>query len=40
VHRHLDKAVLIEVDDPAIIADVDTPEDYQRALEAWKKSNA
>jgi molybdenum cofactor cytidylyltransferase len=37
VHRHLDKAVLVEVDDPAIVADVDTPEDYQRALGEWLK---
>ena len=31
VHRHLGEAVQIAVDDSAVIADVDTPEDYQRA---------
>ena len=31
VHRHLGEAVQIAVDDSAVIADVDTPQDYQRA---------
>jgi molybdenum cofactor cytidylyltransferase len=31
VHRHLGEAVQIAVDDAAVTADVDTPEDYQRA---------
>lgn len=31
VHHHLSEAVQIAVDDAAVTADVDTPEDYQRA---------
>ncbi len=31
VHRHLDQAVQIDVEDPAVIADLDTPDDYARA---------
>jgi molybdenum cofactor cytidylyltransferase len=31
VHRHLKEAVQIEVEDAAVAADVDTPEDYARA---------
>ncbi len=32
VHRHLDRAYLLEVDDPAVLLDLDTPEAYQRAF--------
>lgn len=28
VHRHLDAARLVEVDDPGVVADIDTPEAY------------
>jgi xanthine dehydrogenase accessory factor len=37
VHRHLDAAHLVELDDPGILADIDTPEAYRarfRALDA------
>lgn len=32
IRRHTDTTLLIEVDDPGITADIDTPEDYQRLL--------
>ncbi len=32
VHRHLDRALKVEVDDPGVIVDIDTPEVYSRAL--------
>ena len=32
--RHLAEARFVEVDDPAILSDVDTPADYQRMVEA------
>lgn len=31
VHAHLDEAALVEVDDPGVLADIDTPEAYR----AW-----
>ena len=36
VHRHLVSAILVPVDDPAVVADVDTPEDYQRTAQQWR----
>jgi molybdenum cofactor cytidylyltransferase len=32
VHRHLADALLVEVDDPGVLADIDTPEAYASAL--------
>ena len=32
VHRHTDHVCRIPVDDPAIVLDMDTPDDYQRVL--------
>jgi molybdenum cofactor cytidylyltransferase len=37
VHRHLDGALLRAVDDPGVVGDVDTPEDYRRALARWEQ---
>lgn len=34
---HLAETVFVETDDPAILADADTPEDYQKVLELKKK---
>ena len=32
VHTHLDAALLVEVDDPGVITDIDTPEAYRAAF--------
>ena len=32
VHAHLDAALLVEVDDPGVITDIDTPEAYRAAF--------
>ena len=32
VHRYLESAHLIDVDDPAVVTDVDTPEAFERVL--------
>ena len=32
VHRHLDAALLVEVDDPGVLLDIDTPEEYRAAF--------
>lgn len=32
VHAHLDQATLLEVDDPGVLADIDTPEAYRAAF--------
>jgi len=32
VHAHLDEALLVEVDDPGVLADIDTPEAYREAF--------
>jgi molybdenum cofactor cytidylyltransferase len=32
---HADRTIDVPVDDPAILEDVDTPEDYERALKRW-----
>lgn len=34
VHRHVDQTQYVDVDDPGILADVDTPEAYRRLIEA------
>jgi molybdenum cofactor cytidylyltransferase len=31
-HRHLDEALLVEVDDPGVLTDIDTPEIYEAAI--------
>jgi len=36
VQAYKPQRALVEVDDPAIHFDVDTPDDYQRALNAWR----
>jgi CTP:molybdopterin cytidylyltransferase MocA len=37
VHRHLDAALQQPVDDPGVIVDVDTPDDYQRMQARWNR---
>jgi CTP:molybdopterin cytidylyltransferase MocA len=32
VHRHLERARLVEVDDAGVIVDIDTPEAYAAAV--------
>ena len=32
VHRHLDEALLVEVEDPGVVTDIDTPEGYREVL--------
>lgn len=32
LHAHADQAVTVAVDDPAVIDDIDTPEDYERLI--------
>jgi len=32
VHRHVNESESVEVDDPGVLADVDTPEDYQQHI--------
>jgi len=32
IHRHLDHACLVEVEDPGVLLDIDTPEAYRRAF--------
>lgn len=34
VHRHLSDALLVEVDDPGVLMDIDTPSAYESALAA------
>lgn len=36
VHAHLDEAALVEVDDPGVVVDVDTPEAYRAAFGAGR----
>ena len=36
MHRRADETVEVATDDPAVLADVDTPEDYQEALRLWE----
>jgi len=38
VHRHLSDARTIEVDDPGILADIDTPEAYRSAFDPESRS--
>jgi molybdenum cofactor cytidylyltransferase len=38
VQRHRSATVEVPVDDSAVIADVDTPDDYERALRQWSSS--
>lgn len=33
VHRHLDRALLVDVDDAGVLADIDTPEAYRAVVE-------
>jgi molybdenum cofactor cytidylyltransferase len=32
VHRHLDRALLVDVEDAGVLTDIDTPEAYAAAL--------
>jgi len=34
VHRHLDRVLLVETEDPGVLLDVDTPEEYRELLRA------
>jgi len=34
IHRHLGEALQVDTEDPGIVEDVDTPEAYQRLLDA------
>jgi CTP:molybdopterin cytidylyltransferase MocA len=36
VVQHQSQTQIVEVDDPGILTDVDTPAEYQRVLELWK----
>jgi CTP:molybdopterin cytidylyltransferase MocA len=36
VTRHMDELREVPVSDPSVVMDVDTPEDYERALRFWK----
>jgi molybdenum cofactor cytidylyltransferase len=38
VYRRLEAARLVEVDDPAVTLDVDTPADFERALAQWRQT--
>lgn len=38
VTQHAADTIEVSCDDPAILADVDTPEDYERALRLWEQS--
>lgn len=40
VHRYLADACLIDTDDPAVVADIDTPEAYRDALELYEATSA
>ena len=40
VHRHLGEALLVAVEDAGVIGDVDTPEEYRRALAQWEQEQA
>ncbi len=37
VRGHGDRCVELDLPDPAVVADVDTPEDYRRALAEWER---
>ena len=39
VKLHATESREVVVDDPAILEDIDTPEDYNRALERWKEKH-
>lgn len=39
VQRHRDERIEVDVADSAVIADVDTPEDYETALRLWHNSS-
>jgi molybdenum cofactor cytidylyltransferase len=36
ITRHADQTIQVEVDDPSIAIDVDTPEDYQRLVQSFQ----
>jgi molybdenum cofactor cytidylyltransferase len=36
MHRRASQTVEVPTDDPAVLADVDTPQDYQEALRLWE----
>jgi len=38
ITAHAPRLQLVDVDDPGILVDMDTPEDYQRILHLWKQS--
>ncbi len=40
VRQDQSRVRLVEVSDPGVVLDMDTPEDYRKALDLWKKSRA
>jgi len=36
MRRHIDQTLKLEVNDPGVLTDVDTPADYERALRSWR----
>jgi molybdenum cofactor cytidylyltransferase len=34
-HAHVERTISVDVDDPAILEDIDTPADYVRAMQMW-----
>jgi molybdenum cofactor cytidylyltransferase len=38
VHRHMSETLQVLVDDPTVLDDLDTPEDYQRLRQNWNKA--
>jgi molybdenum cofactor cytidylyltransferase len=37
MRRHVEDTLKLEVDDPGVLTDVDTPADYERALHVWRQ---
>ena len=40
MRRHEREILNLDVTDPGVVADVDTPEDYQQALRAWRQRHS
>jgi molybdenum cofactor cytidylyltransferase len=37
LHRHVKEVVAVPVDDPAVIDELNTPEDYERLVREWNR---
>lgn len=37
VERYKDRTIQVDVDDPGVVIDVDTPDDYERLLKSWNE---